>query len=76
MRVAMIGTGYMSLMSGEIPIYEPGLDDLIATNVRESFRMIRADVSKLNALTGYEPKAPLKDGLERFAKWWREYENE
>jgi UDPglucose 6-dehydrogenase len=61
MRVAMIGTGYVGLVSGacfadfghvvtcidkdaskiqrlkagEIPIFEPGLDDLVAVNVRE-----------------------------------------
>lgn len=61
MRVAMIGTGYVGLVSGacfadfghvvtcidkdpskiarlergEIPIFEPGLDDLVETNVRE-----------------------------------------
>ena len=61
MRVAMIGTGYVGLVSGacfadfghvvtcidkdaskiarlekgEIPIFEPGLDDLVARNVRE-----------------------------------------
>ena len=61
MRVAMIGTGYVGLVSGacfadfghevtcvdkdpskierlergEIPIFEPGLDDLVATNVRD-----------------------------------------
>lgn len=34
-----------------------------------------ADISKLNALTGYQPKVPLKDGLEQFVKWWRGYEN-
>ena len=34
-----------------------------------------ADVSKLSALTGYAPKVPLKDGLERFVQWWRSYEN-
>lgn len=34
-----------------------------------------ADVSKLNALTGYQPKVPLKGGLEQFVKWWRGYEN-
>ncbi len=62
MRIAMIGTGYVGLVSGacfadfghdvvcidkdagkiarlnkgEVPIYEPGLDELIARNVRES----------------------------------------
>ena len=61
MRVAMIGTGYVGLVSGacfadfghhvtcvdkdpskierlergEIPIFEPGLDDLVAANVRD-----------------------------------------
>src|ERR1700676_3341260 len=61
MRVAMIGTGYVGLVSGaciadfghqvicvdtdagkiqalergEIPIYEPGLKDLVGSNVRE-----------------------------------------
>src|SRR5690349_17546514 len=61
MRIAMIGTGYVGLVSGacladfghtltcvdsdgdkisalnrgEIPIFEPGLDDLVAKNVRE-----------------------------------------
>lgn len=34
-----------------------------------------ADVSKLNALTGYAPKVELKDGLEDFVRWWRGYEN-
>jgi len=72
MRVAMIGTGYVGLVSGacfadfghqvicidkdsakiaalqqnRIPIYEPGLEDLVATNVREgrlSFAVNGAD---------------------------------
>jgi UDP-glucuronate 4-epimerase len=30
-----------------------------------------ADVSKLNALTGYAPKVPLAEGLGRFVEWWR-----
>jgi UDP-glucuronate 4-epimerase len=34
-----------------------------------------ADITKLHALTGYQPKVPLKDGLEKFAKWWRTFEN-
>ena len=30
-----------------------------------------ADVSKLHALTGYEPRVSLADGLARFAAWWQ-----
>jgi UDP-glucuronate 4-epimerase len=30
-----------------------------------------ADVSKLHALTGYEPKVMLSEGLARFAEWYR-----
>jgi UDP-glucuronate 4-epimerase len=32
-----------------------------------------ADVSKLNALTGYKPKVMLAEGLQRFADWYRGY---
>ena len=32
-----------------------------------------ADISKLNALTGYQPKIMLEEGLQRFAGWYREY---
>ena len=32
-----------------------------------------ADVSKLNALTGYEPKVALAEGLGRFVTWWRDW---
>jgi UDP-glucuronate 4-epimerase len=32
-----------------------------------------ADISKLNAITGYHPKVMLEDGLQRFAAWYREF---
>ena len=32
-----------------------------------------ADVSKLNGLTGYEPKVLLSEGLPRFVEWWRHW---
>ena len=32
-----------------------------------------ADISRLNALTGYQPKVRLEEGLPRFVAWYREY---
>lgn len=32
-----------------------------------------ADISKLKALSGYEPKVMLEEGLKRFADWYREF---
>lgn len=32
-----------------------------------------ADVSKLNAITGYRPKVMLEEGLQRFAAWYGSY---
>lgn len=32
-----------------------------------------ADVAKLNALTGYQPKVPLETGLTYFVDWWRAF---
>ncbi|TCS61263.1 UDP-glucose dehydrogenase family protein [Varunaivibrio sulfuroxidans] len=72
MHVAMIGTGYVGLVSGTcfsefgvdvvcvdkdrakiekleqgvMPIYEPGLDDLVAKNVREGRLSFTADLSR------------------------------
>jgi UDPglucose 6-dehydrogenase len=72
MRVAMIGAGYVGLVSGacfadfghevccvdkdpakiealnrgEIPIFEPGLDDLVAKNVREERLTFTTDLSQ------------------------------
>lgn len=63
-----------------------GLMDMIATLERllgrEAVKVMRpmqlgdvtatyADVSKLNALTGYAPKVELSKGLDRFVQWWR-----
>jgi len=31
-----------------------------------------ADVSKANALVGYSPKVPIREGLKRFVEWYRE----
>jgi UDP-glucuronate 4-epimerase len=62
-----------------------GLMDMITTleNAigREAVKIMRpmqpgdvtatyADITKLNALTGYKPKVKLKEGLGRFAEWW------
>src|SRR3978361_2242516 len=72
MRVAMIGTGYVGLVSGggladfahgvtciakdeakiarlkagEMPIFEPGLDQLVASNVREGRLFFAADAAE------------------------------
>ena len=32
-----------------------------------------ADVSALRALTGYDPKVPLEDGIPRFVDWYRSF---
>jgi UDP-glucuronate 4-epimerase len=65
-----------------------GLMDMITTLEaalgREAVKVMRpmqpgdvtatyADISKLNALTGYKPKVKLKEGLGRFVEWWRDY---
>lgn len=34
-----------------------------------------ADVSKLESLTGYAPSTPLRDGLNKFVKWYRQWHN-
>jgi len=32
-----------------------------------------ADISRLNALCGYQPKVSLEQGLPRFVEWYRGY---
>lgn len=63
-----------------------GLMDMIATLEgalgREAVKVFRpmqpgdvsatfADVSRLRALTGYDPRTPLEEGLPRFVEWYR-----
>jgi len=63
-----------------------GLMDMITTLEkaigREAVKIMRpmqpgdvtatyADITKLNALTGYKPKVKLEEGLGRFAAWWK-----
>jgi UDP-glucuronate 4-epimerase len=65
-----------------------GLMDMIGTLERalgrEAVKIMRpmqpgdvtatyADVSKLNRLTGYDPKVTIEEGLPRFIEWWRDY---
>lgn len=65
-----------------------GLMDMISTLEaalgREAVKILRpmqagdvtatyADVSKLNALTGYAPRVALAEGLGRFVAWWRDW---
>ena len=65
-----------------------GLMDMISTLEaalgREAVKIMRpmqagdvtatyADVSKLNALTGYAPRVALAEGLGRFVTWWRDW---
>ena len=65
-----------------------GLMDMISTLEtalgREAIKVMRpmqpgdvtatfADVSALKALTGYDPKVPLEDGIPRFVDWYRSF---
>jgi UDP-glucuronate 4-epimerase len=65
-----------------------GLMDMIATLEtalgRQATKIMRpmqpgdvtetyADISKLQALTGYQPKVKLEEGLPRFVEWYRAY---
>ena len=34
-----------------------------------------ADVSKANALVGYSPRVPIREGLKRFVEWYREQQS-
>jgi UDP-glucuronate 4-epimerase len=58
-----------------------GLEQALGQQARKVFRDAQpgdvtatyADVSRINALTGYAPKVPLEEGLVRFARWYDEW---
>lgn len=65
-----------------------GLMDMIATleaalghEAQKIFRPMQpgdvtttyADISRLNALTGYAPRVPIEEGLPKFVAWYREF---
>jgi UDP-glucuronate 4-epimerase len=65
-----------------------GLMDMIATleaalghKAQKIFRPMQpgdvtttyADISRLNALTGYAPRVPIEEGLPKFVAWYREF---
>jgi UDP-glucuronate 4-epimerase len=61
----MIGTLEQALGREAIKVFapmQPG--DVTATY---------ADISRLHALTGYQPRVKLEEGLPRFVAWYREY---
>ncbi len=55
------------------------LETALGVQARKTFRPMQpgdvsttyADISRLNALTGYRPKVMLEEGLERFVAWYR-----
>lgn len=57
------------------------LEDLLGREANKVFKPMQpgdvtatfADVSALHALTGYEPKVMLREGLGRFVDWYRSY---
>jgi len=76
-RILNIGAGHPVALMDMIGFLEGALG-------REATKIFRsmqpgdvtrtyADISALVALTGYAPKVMLKEGLERFVVWYREY---
>ena len=86
MRIAMIGTGYVGLVSGacfadfghqvtcvdqdadkvaalrrgEIPIFEPGLDALVAANVKAARLSFTTDLATIATTPMPAPKVPTR----------------
>ena len=44
-----------NLKAGKMPIYEPGLDDLVARNVRAGLAAFTSPVTDTEPMTGLEP---------------------
>ncbi|MBI3618606.1 hypothetical protein HY213_01055 [Candidatus Peregrinibacteria bacterium] len=36
-------------------------------------RITSADISKAKRMLGYEPKTMIREGVQRFVEWYREY---
>lgn len=81
-----MGGGHRLLNIGDS--HPVGLMDMIGTLERalgrEAVKVMRpmqpgdvtatfADVSRLHALTGYQPKVMIAEGLDQFVRWYREY---
>jgi UDP-glucuronate 4-epimerase len=76
-RILNIGNSHPETLGDMIALLEAAL------GIEASKRMLPmqpgdvtstfADVSKLTALTGYAPKIRLREGLERFVRWYRSF---
>jgi len=74
-RILNIGNSHPETLSDMIALLESALGVTATKHMREmqpgDVTATYADVTKLAALTGYTPKVRLREGLERFAAWYR-----
>ena len=69
------------LNNGKIPIYEPGLEEIIGKKAKINQMPMQpgdvektyTDISKTEKLLGYNPKTNLKEGLKKFWEWYKEF---
>jgi len=62
MKIAMAGTGYVELSNAMLLPLQPG-------GVPDTY----ADVDDLVREFDYKPNMSVKEGVERFAEWYREF---
>jgi len=74
-RILNIGNSHPETLGDMIALLESALGVTATKHMREmqpgDVTATYADVTKLTALTGYAPKVRLREGLERFAAWYR-----